>query len=158
MQGDCITGGVTVIGEGATVVITEGLSLGGGGGIFVSNISIGGDVTLDGGSAGMGSEIKPGATYVNGNLTLGNGQRHIYGDVYVNGNFNLKDARIHGNVSVKGDLTLGDTPWIADGARIYYTGTLRSPLDSGSGYDQDIVAKCIKRETVQGFTMPDLTK
>ena len=37
---------------------------------------------------------------------LWEGQRHIYGDVYVNGSFHLKDARIHRNVYVNGDLTL----------------------------------------------------
>lgn len=146
--------GNTVTGPGATVVITGGLvtsDLNGGASISVSKIYIDGDVTLDGGSAGLGSATDPGSIYVNGDLTLGNGQRHIYGDVYVAGNFFLKDARIHGNVYVDGDLTLDWTPWLADGARIYYTGTFTHPSTMSPG----ILSKCIQQATVPGFDMPD---
>ncbi len=67
------------------------------------------------------------------------------------GNFDLKDAVIHGNVYVNGNLTLDWTPTIADGARIYYTGTLTAP----DYYDSSILAKCIHQATVPGFEMPD---
>lgn len=146
--------GNTVTGPGATVVITGGLvtsDLNGGASISVSKIYIDGDVTLDGGSAGLGSAADPGNIYVNGDLTLGSGSRNIYGDTYVAGNFFLKDARIHGNVYVDGDLTLGWTPWIADGARIYYTGTFTHPSTMSPG----ILSKCIQQATVPGFDMPD---
>ncbi len=151
--------GNNVNGPGATTIITGNLNTGdlnGGASIAVSNISIDGNVNLDGGSASLGSPDKPGEIHINGSLTLRDGQRHIYGDVYVNGDFLLKDARIHGNVYVSGNLTLGDTPWIDENARIYYTGTLTSPLDSVSGYDLDIIAKCIKQETVPGVRILDL--
>jgi len=82
---------------------------------------------------------------------LWEGQRHIYGDVYVNGSFRLKDAQIHRNVYVNGDLTLDWTPWIADEAYIYYTGKFNKP----DYYNADIIEKCIKWEAVPGFRMPD---
>ncbi|MCK9307430.1 MAG: PKD domain-containing protein, partial [Methanoculleus sp.] len=150
--------GNNVNGPGATVVITRGLTtsdLNHNASIAVSEIYINGSVTLDGGSAHLGSATEPGSTYINGDLTLGDGKRHIYGNVYVNGDFSLKDARIHGNVYVNGSLTLGNTPWLANDAHIYYTGTITSPLDHGSGYDPAIIAKCIHQATVPGFTMPD---
>ena len=146
--------GNKVNGPGATVVITGGLNtndLNGGASINVSDIYIGGDVTLNGGSAGLGSAGEPGSIYVNGDLELWNGARDIYGDVYVNGSFRLKDARIHGNVYVDGDLKLDWTPWLADDAYIYYTGTLTAPKH----YKAHILAKCIHNATVPGFDMPD---
>jgi len=146
--------GDTINGPGATAVILGGLTtddLNGGASIAVSNLYIGGDVNLDGGSASLGSAQNPGSIYVDGNLRLWSGGRNIYGTVYVNGNFDLKDARIHGNVYVNGNLTLGWTPTIADDARIYYTGTLTAP----NNYDSSILAKCIHQATVPGFEMPD---
>jgi FlaG/FlaF family flagellin (archaellin) len=151
--------GGNVNGPNATVILTGGLTtddLNRGASINVSEIYIDGDVTLNGGSAGLGSAEKPGNIYVNGNLTLWEGQRHIYGDVYVNGSFRLKDARLHDNVYVNGDLTLGWTPWLADDARIYYTGTLTTPPNYESDSNAaSILAKCIPAATVPGFTMPD---
>ncbi|MDV4344097.1 PKD domain-containing protein [Methanoculleus sp. YWC-01] len=146
--------GDSVDGPGATIVITEGLDTSDfneGASIAVSDIYIDGDVTLNGGSAGLGSPEDPGSIYVNGNLELWVGTRDIYGDVYVAGNFDLKDARIHDDVYVDGDLTLGNTPWIADDARIYYTGTFTHPPTMS----QTILDKCIHQATVPGFTMPD---
>jgi hypothetical protein len=137
--------GGSVTGHGATVVIQGGLvtsDLGGGSHINVSNIYIGGDVDLDGGSASLGSDQDPGVIYVDGNMKLWNGSRNIYGDVYVMGNFDLKDARIHGNVYVDGDLTLGWTPWLAPDSRIYYTG---NRLGNTSGA---VLQKCIKVDTL----------
>ncbi|MDV2482696.1 type IV pilin [Methanoculleus sp. Wushi-C6] len=146
--------GDSVYGPGATVIITGGLDTADtnlGASIAVSDIYFDGDVALNHGSAGLGSTEEPGSIYVNGNLELWSGAREIYGDVYVNGNFRLKDARIHGNVYVDGDLTLGWTPWIADDARIYYTGGITTP----DYYNAGILAKCIHRATVPGFKMPD---
>ena len=146
--------GDSVDGPGATIVITEGLDTSDfneGASIAVSDIYIDGDVTLDGGSAGLGSPEDPGSIYVNGNLELWVGTRDIYGDVYVAGNFDLKDARIHDDVYVDGDLTLDWTPGLADDARIYYTGTFTHPPTMS----QTILDKCIHQATVPGFTMPD---
>jgi len=146
--------GNTVNGPGATMVITGGLQtsdLNGGASVQVSDISIDGDVTLNGGSASLGSPSNPGDIHVNGDLTLGSGARNIYGDVYVNGDMSLKDARIHGTVYVDGDLTLDWTPWLANDARIYYTGKFTHP----AWMSQAILAKCIHLETVPGVEMPD---
>ena len=142
-------GGGNVNGHGSTIIITGGLTtshLNGGASINVSNIYIDGSVTLDHGSAGLGSATSPGDIYINGDLTLWNGQRHIYGNVYVDGDFSLKDARIHGNVYVNGNLTLDNTPEIVGNARINYTGTLKTPEHYNSGYATNIVAKCIHRQ------------
>ncbi|WP_342677302.1 PKD domain-containing protein [Methanofollis sp. UBA420] len=147
-------GGNTVTGTGATVVVTGGLDTGdlnGGSSIAVSDIYIDGDVALDGGSAGLGSAIKPGNISINGDLTLKSGSRDIYGDVYVAGDFFLKDARIHDNVYVDGDLTLDWTPVIDDDARIYYTGTFTHPASMNA----DILSKCIHQTTVSEVRMPD---
>ncbi len=151
--------GGSVTGHGATVVIQGGLvtsDLGGGSHVNVSNIYIGGDVDLNGGSASLGSDQDPGVIYVDGNMRLWNGSRNIYGDVYVMGNFDLKDARIHGNVYVDGDLTLGWTPWLAPDSYIYYTG---ARLGNTSGA---VLQKCIKVDTLDnapgydpGLKMPD---
>ncbi|MCQ1538861.1 PKD domain-containing protein [Methanocalculus taiwanensis] len=146
--------GSGVTGPGATIVITGDLDTAStnlGASIDVTTIYIDGDVTLSGGSAGLGSQSHPGNIYINGNLDLWTGSRNIYGDVYVAGNFRLKDARIHNNVYVDGDLELGWTPWLADDARIYYTGTIIHP----ASYPADILAKCIPQATVPGFDMPD---
>jgi len=152
-------GGGNVNGHGSTIIITGGLitsHLNGGASINVSNIYIDGSVTLDHGSAGLGSATSPGDIYINGDLTLWNGQRHIYGNVYVDGDFSLKDARIHGNVYVNGNLTLDNTPEIVGNARINYTGTLKTPEHYSSDYATNIVAKCIHQATVPGSTMPNL--
>jgi PKD repeat protein len=146
--------GANVAGPDATVVLTKSLTtsdLNGGTSIAVNTIYIDGDVILDGGSAGLGSASNPGNIYVTGDMNLLSGSRDIYGDVYVRGNFRLKDARIHGNVYVDGDLTLDWTPWLADGAHIYYTGTLHAP----AYFSQAILDKCVHQDTVPGFTMPD---
>ncbi|MDD1694557.1 MAG: PKD domain-containing protein [Methanoregula sp.] len=146
--------GASVAGPDATVVLTKSLTtsdLNGGTSIAVHTIYIDGDVTLEGGSAGLGSATNPGAIYVTGDMNLLSGSRDIYGDVYILGNFKLKDARIHGNVYVDGDVTLDWTPWLADDAHIYYTGTLHAP----AYFSQAILDKCIHQDTVPGFTMPD---
>lgn len=146
--------GANVAGPDATVVLTKSLTtsdLNGGTSIAVNTLYVDGDVTLDHGSAGLGSAVNPGNIYVNGDMSLLNGQREIYGDVYVQGNFVLKDARIHGNVYVDGDVTLYWTPWLAPDSHIYYTGTLSAP----AYFNQDILDKCIKQATVPGFTVPD---
>lgn len=98
-----------VIGPNSTMVIKGDLNsstINGGALNDVTYIYIGGKVTLDGGSAGLGSSTYPGDIYITGDLNLTSGTRDIYGDVYVLGNFYLKDAIIHGNVYVQGDGTL----------------------------------------------------
>ena len=147
--------GATVSGPDATVILTNPLTtsdLNGGTSIAVHTLYVNGDVTLDGGSAGLGSPSNPGNIYVNGNMNLLSGGRDIYGNVYVAGDFNLKDARIHGNVYVNGDVTLDYTPTLDSNSHIYYTGTLTYP----QYYNHpEITSKCIKQATVPGFTMPD---
>jgi PKD repeat protein len=146
--------GATVTGQDATIIITGSLltnQLNGGTSLSVHTIYVTSDVNLNSGSAGLGSSSNPGAIYVNGNMWAWSGARNIYGDLHINGNFNLKDARIHNNVYVNGDLTLGWTPVIDDGAYIYYTGTFTHP-DSMS---TTITSKCVKVSTVPSFTMPD---
>ena len=147
--------GATVSGPDATVILTDSLTttdLNGGTSIAVHTLYVDGDVTLDGGSAGLGSPSNPGNIYVNGNMDLLNGARDIYGDVYVKGNFNVKDARIHGNVYVNGDLTLGWTPTLDSNSHIYYTGSLAVPQNYNH---PEIISKCVHQSTVPGFTMPD---
>ncbi|MDO9324722.1 MAG: PKD domain-containing protein, partial [Methanoregula sp.] len=149
--------GNTVYGPGATIVILGPLTtsdLNGGTSLFVSTIYIDGTVNLDGGSAGLGSLTNPGDIYINGNTNLWTGVRSIYGDLHVNGNFNLKDAWIHNDVYVNGDLTLGDTPTLDPNSHIYYTGTITYPRNYNH---PEILSKCIKVATVPGFTMPGQT-
>lgn len=146
--------GSAITGPGATIILTGGLNtadINTGASVAATTIYINGDATLNGGSAGLGSPTQPGNIYVNGDLTLGTGARHIHGNVYVNGDFILKDARIHGTVYVDGDLTLQWTPWLADNARIYYTGVFTHPATM----DPALLAKCIYQPTVPGFDMPD---
>ncbi len=148
--------GKQVIGPGSTIILT-GTSLttgdfNGGATVSVTNIYIDGDVSIDSGSASWGSSTQPGGIYVNGDLTFMSGSRDVWGNVYVAGNFNAKDPNIHGNVYVDGDVTLGWTPTLDTGSRIYYTGTLTVP----SGYPSSITSKCIKQDTVPGFVIPEL--
>lgn len=146
--------GGQVNGPNATTVIKGDLitdDLNGGAFSNVTYIYIDGSVELDGGSAGLGSSSYPGRININGNLYLGSGQRHIYGDVYVAGDFYLKDAQIHGNVYVTGNLELDWTPWLADDAHIYYTGTFTHPPTMSTS----ITSKCIKQDSVPSVEMPD---
>ncbi|PKL64669.1 MAG: hypothetical protein CVV32_08200 [Methanomicrobiales archaeon HGW-Methanomicrobiales-3] len=146
--------GSRVIGPDATIFIAGPLvtsDLNGGSELLVHRIYVDGDLTLDGGSAGLGSPTNPGNIYVNGNLKLWSGGRDIYGDVYVAGNFELKDAKIHNIVYVDGDLTLGWTPTLDANARIYYTGNFIYP----NGMSTAITDKCIKQASVPGFLIPD---
>lgn len=148
--------GNTVNGPGATAIINSGLDTSStnlGASIAVTRIYIDGNLNLNSGSAGLGSSSNPGNICINGDLALGSGKRHIYGDVYVAGDFYLKDAIIHDNVYVNGDLTLDWTPTLDADARIYYTGSLNYP--SGN-YPQDILNKCIPQTPVPGCEMPDL--
>jgi len=150
------TGSTTVIGQGATVVITGGLETkdigGGGAGIAVSNIYVDGDVTLSGGSAGLGSEAKSGVICVNGNLKILEGNRNIYGDIYVAGDCHLKGVNLHGNASIDGDLTLGEDNNFENSVYINYTGTFDHP----ASMNQATLNKFTHQETVPGVTMLDL--
>ncbi|GAB7017112.1 hypothetical protein JCM10550A_24820 [Methanogenium cariaci] len=146
--------GNRVSGPGATIHITgDALNtndLNGGTSLAVSNIYVDGFIDLNGGSAGLGSEISPGSIYVNGDLTLRNGQRAVYGDVYVNGDCFLKDPVIHGDVYVNGDLELDWTPDLTH-ARIYYTGNFVHP----ESMKNKILNRCNKVAAVPGFVIPD---
>ena len=151
------TGSTTVIGQGATVVITGGLKTkdigGGGAGIAVSNIYIDGDVNLESGNAGLGSEDEPGAINISGNLTLLGGNRPIYGKVYVNGDCDLGGVIIHDDIYVNGDVTLRRNviSFVGD-ARIYCTGNVnRLP-----GVDLSTLDHCTDQTPFPGIVMLDL--
>ncbi len=147
--------GNSVTGVNSTIIITGDLNTADtnlGAELFVSKIFINGSTIMSGGSAALGNPDFPDKIVINGDLELWSGTRNIYGDVYVNGNFRLKDARIHHNVYVNGDLTLGNTPWLADDARIYYTGTITHP----ASYPANILAKCVHQATVPTESIPDL--
>ncbi|MDQ0269995.1 hypothetical protein [Cytobacillus purgationiresistens] len=95
--------GSQVNGAKATMLIKGDLSgsqINGGALNNVSNIYIDGNVTMDGGSAGLGSISSSGMLCINGNLSLVSGGRNIYGEVFVNGNAILKDATFHQQLSI----------------------------------------------------------
>jgi type II secretory pathway pseudopilin PulG len=152
--------GDDIVGDGATVIISSELKnndLPSNGSIHVSNIFFGGDVKLNNGSNELGFSSNPGEIHVNGSLDLWSGTRNIYGDIFVNGDFDLKDAKIHGNVYVSGDLKLGWTPFLSEDTKIYYTGEIKYP----SHFDQSILDKCIKQAQVPSvkkapYSMPSL--
>ena len=144
-----------VIGVNSTIIIKGDLDTADtnlGSGLFVSKIYINGSTTMNDGSASLGNPDFPDKIVINGDLELWSGTRNIYGDVYVNGNFALKDAVIHNNVYVNGDLTLGWTPTLYPETTIYYTGTITHPPN----YDATILAKCIHQPTVPTESIPNL--
>lgn len=122
--------------------------LNGGNHLNISNIYFNGPVTMNDGSASFGNKEYPGTIYVKGDLELWRGERNVYGDVWVDGNFRLKDAIMHGNVYVNGDLILDWEPVIHK--NVYYTGEIRTP----DNYYQSIIDKCIKVDRVDSFTIP----
>lgn len=149
--------GSTVTGSGATIVITGPLyssTLNGGAYVAVTTIYVDGDVTLNSGSASLGSSSNPGTIYINGNMNLNGGSRDIYGDVHIAKSLSLQDCRIHGNMYVNGDLNLNwGVPTIDNGDYIYYTGTLTAP----AYYDTTFLSKCINVATVPAVTIPSQT-
>lgn len=122
----------------------------------VTNLYFGGPVTMDGGSASLGNKSSSGSIYIDGNLHLTSGTRNIYGDVHVNGDATLKDAMLFGDIYVNGNLKFienGPTPH----KKIFYTGTIDAPsyyYDENSFYQQKILSKCIKVDSVPSFTIP----
>ncbi|MCP1662316.1 MULTISPECIES: PKD domain-containing protein [Methanocalculus] len=147
--------GNSVTGINSTIIITGDLDTADvnlGAGLFVSKIFINGSTIMNTGSASLGNPDFPDIIVINGDLELWDGTRDIYGDVYVNGHFRLKDARIHHTVYVNGDLELGWTPWLADDARIYYTGSFTHPPTM----PQHILDKCIHQATVPTESIPNL--
>jgi hypothetical protein len=149
--------GNKVEGADATIVIQEGMStsdINQGADINVSNIFIGGDVILDRGSAGLGSQKNPGVIFIDGNVTFHGGQRNIYGDLYVNGDFDLRNAKIHNNVYVSGDVVLDwGAPQLSDNSYIYYTGSLVHP----PYYNQSVLDRCIWVSSLENATGYDPT-
>ncbi len=147
--------GSYVIGVNSTIIITGDLNTADtnlGSGLFVSKIYINGSTTMNSGSASLGNPDFPNKIVINGDLELWVGSRNIYGDVYVDGNFALKDAIIHNNVYVNGDLTLGWTPTLYPETTIYYTGTITHP----PYFSPDILAKCVHQATVPTDSIPNL--
>ncbi|WP_078381918.1 prepilin-type N-terminal cleavage/methylation domain-containing protein [Sutcliffiella halmapala] len=147
--------GGNMIGPNATMVILGNLStnqLNGGAFSKVSNIFIDGNIDLEHGSAGLGSNTNPGFIYVNGDFLLKSGTRDIYGDVYVARNTFLKDANIRGNIYVQGDVTLNWTPNLSNNSRVFYKGSLNYP----SSFDRGIIEKMIKDSNVP--TVPNEKK
>ena len=132
-------------------IIMDGIetsNLNGGSLLNITNMYFNGPVKIDNGSASFGSKNKPGHIYVNGDLDFWSGTRNVYGDLRINGKFRLKDAIIHGDVYVNGDLELGWTPQIKK--NIYYTGNLIAP----SNYNQSILNKIVKVNSVDSFIIP----
>lgn len=152
-QGNIINGA-----NGTTV--SDGIDvhdLNGGSALNISTMYFNGPVKMDGGSASFGNQINPGTIYVNDNLHLWNGTRHVYGDVRVNGNLRLKDANMHDDVYVDGDLILSWTPTIEK--NIYYTGSLSIVKKNGkpvnpNDYSATLLAKCIKVDSVDSWEIP----
>ena len=143
-------GGSSINGENGTAVLDgiETHDLNGGALMGISTIYFNGPVTIDNGSASLGNKLSPGTLYIKGNLELWSGKRNVYGDVRVKGDIRLKDAIIHGNVYVDGNLELGWTPTIDK--IIYYTGTLKAP----ASFDAALLAKCVKVASVEDWTVP----
>lgn len=142
--GSCIEGaGRTLVTDGITTV-----NLNGGSALNVSTMYFNSAVAMDGGSTSFGSSVMPGKIHVNGNLSLWNGMRNVYGEVYVRGDLRLKDARMHHDVYVDGNVELGWTPQIH--GNIYYTGTLTHP----SSYNTALLSKMIKVSEVPSFSVP----
>lgn len=143
-------GGSTVNAPGGSIVM-DGMqthNLNGGSSLNISNMYFNGPVKMDGGSASFGNKNNPGSIYVNGNLDFWNGTRDVYGDIRVKGRFRLKDAIVHGNAYVNGDLELGWTPQIHN--NIYYTGKLVAP----TSFNESLLNKCIKVDSVDKFEIP----
>lgn len=146
--------GSSVVGNNATLIIKGNLDtskLNGGAAIQVSNIIIDGSLDLNGGSAAIGHPTMPGKIIITHNFNLWSGTRNIYGDVYVGGNFYIKDAIIHGNVYVDGDVEINWTPQIKENARIYYTGNLKHPASMSSS----ITSKFIKTDSIPKVEIPN---
>ncbi|MGY3717129.1 prepilin-type N-terminal cleavage/methylation domain-containing protein [Sutcliffiella cohnii] len=144
--------GSTINGNGSTMLIKGNLlgnKINGGALINVSNIYVEGDVDVDGGSAGLGSETNPGIIVVGGNLNLWNGTRPINGDVYVKKNMKLKDGKVNGNVYVKENLELGWTPQLVGNSKIFYGGSLTHP----NNYNQSILSKVINQNHIDAQEM-----
>jgi PKD repeat protein len=146
--------GDSINGPGSTVIITNDLKadkINGGASLLASNIYVGNTIDMDKGGADIGSQRNPGIIYAGNDMKLLQGSRNIYGRVHVKNNFELKDARIHNNVYVGGDLKLEHEPWIADDAYIYYVGKIDSPKN----FPQSILDKCIKVDSVPEISMPE---
>lgn len=131
-------------------------NLNGGSALNIKNMYFNGPVKMDGGSASFGNSTNSGNIYVNGDLEFWNGTRNVYGDIRVNGKFRLKDAIIYGDAYVNGDLELGWTPQIHK--NIYYTGKLAITNNGKKvdpkNYNQNLLSKCIKIDTVDSFNIP----
>lgn len=138
---NAVTGGIVM--DGIETHNLNGNSL-----LNASNLYFNGPVKMDGGSASFGSSANPGEICVAGDLDLWVGGRNVYGDVRVDGNFRLKDARMHGDVFVNGNVELGWTPQIHK--NIYYTGILSAP----AYFDTGLLNKCVKVSSVDSFVIP----
>lgn len=147
---DFIFSGSNMYGAAGTSV-SDGIEthdINGGAHVHISTMYFNGPVRIDGGSASFGNQNNPGRIYVKGNLELWNGGRNVYGDIHVKGTFRLKDASIHGDVYVDGNVELGWTPQIHQ--KIYYTGSIMHP----NNYSQYLLNKCIKVDSVEDWKVP----
>ena len=141
--------GNTITGENATIIVMGPLlstELDGGAKINVSTIYVDGYVDLGASNVALGYQPRPGNTYINGYLKS---QADLYGEIHVAGNATLTGAKIHGNVSVNGNLTVDWwKPTYDTNSYIYYTGSLITPGGDNS--------RCIHKDTLPGFTIPNL--
>ncbi len=146
-----ISSGGNVTGDNATIFLTSGTTQDDfplGGQAAVSNAYIDGDLILDGGSYGFGSQTNPGEFLINGDLYLGIGSRNIYADaIYVAGNLYLKDANIDATIYVVGDVELDWTPTLSNNTKIYYGGNLTYPIS----YPHAILDKVVNVDETSEF-------
>lgn len=148
--------GDTITGENATVVIMGSLDsteLNLNSAIAVNTIYVNGDVNFGTGSASLGYPGKIGNTYVNGVLNIASGNHMIYGNVNTSGNANLAGANIRDTVTVDGDVNLGWSTVFGTNTQVFYTGALTYPPYYSNS---EILSRCIHRDSVPGFTIPDL--
>jgi len=141
--------GNAINGENATIIVMGPLlstELDGGAKINVSTIYVDGYVDLGASNIALGYQPEPGNSYINGYLIS---QSNLYGEINVAGDATLTGAKIHGNVSVNGDLTVDWwKPTFDPNSYIYYTGNLITPGGDDS--------RCIHVETLPAFTIPEL--
>lgn len=138
------TGSIYVKGD-----LTEN-ELNGGSFSNVRNIYIEGNIDITHGSASMGlTRNELGNIYVSGDFNLRDGWRNIYSNVYVGGNAYIKDAVIHGDLYINGDLELNWTPTFH--GKAYYTGQLKGPVELLK--KNEIKNNCIKVDKVEPFKL-----
>lgn len=84
-----------------------------------------GDLYLSGKLTLTGSARIYGNVYVQGDFDFNNGE--IYGDFYIQGNMSMTNGLLDGQGYVNGNVSLGWTPRVLLGSKVYYYGTISHP-------------------------------